>query len=262
MSKRLAVPVVMTFSVSDPTGGGMHADIETLFSLGCRCTSIVTAITAQNSTGLKDYLVTPTGLVIEQTRAILEETTISAFKIGAINNIETLAAIYTVLKDYPNIPIVFNIDNQTVGTIDNPNEEMISAITTLICPLTSLLILDTTTAQILTPGADTIEACAQKLMEYGHNAILIKNHRGNTFKNALYSSHRLLEEFICEQVTGDFHGSSSTLSAAITGLLAHGLVLTEAVIEAQKYTWLCIEQGNRRGLGLKTLTHIFGLKNI
>lgn len=264
MSQNFITPVVMTFSISDPTGGGIQADIETLFGLGCRCIPIITGITAQNSSGLKDYNITPTGLVIEQARAVMEEVQISAFKIGVINSVETLTAIYTLLKEHPKIPVIFNVSSDAVGNLDNPNEEMISAITTLICPLTTVLVLNTASAQILTPGADTSDACAQKLMESGCGAVFIKNcHKtASTIKNSLYANHRLLEEFTWERIPGNYHGSGCTLSSALTGLLAHGLVLTEAIIEAQKYTLSCIERGNRLDLGMQFLTRIFGMKNI
>jgi len=255
-----SIPVVMTFSSSDPTGAsGIQADIEALFGLGCHCTTIITAITAQDSLGVKDNTPIATSLIIEQARAVLNDIAISAFKVGDIGSIENLSAIYTLLKDHPRIPIVLHLASHVVGSPNTPDTEMTTALTTLLCPMTTVLTVDTDTAQILTPGADTLDACAQKLLDIGCERVLIKNCTGleKTVENTLYGNHRLLEKFSWERIKGNYRGAGCTLTASIAGLLAHGLDPTEAIIEAQKYTWDCIRQGVRLGIGSQLPNRLF-----
>lgn len=246
------IPIVMAFAPSDPTGGaGIQADIETLFGLGCHCCPIITGITAQDTSSLKDYTLTSTSLVIEQARAVLEEMPIAAFKVALMGNLENFVAIYTILKEHPNTPIVLSIPRNALGTLANPDRDLAAEVMTLLCPLATMLILDTESAQILTPGADNNDACAQKIMETGCEYVLIKNCfiMPTTVENDFYGNHRLLEKFTWERIPGNYHGCACTLSAAVAGLLAHKLVPIEAVTEAQKFTWECIKEGFRLGIG-------------
>lgn len=260
MLQNYTIPVVMSFSTSDPTGGsGIQADIETLFGLGCHCTAVITSISVQNTLGFKDQTPTETSLVIEQARAILEDMPVSAFKIGVVGSLANLVAIHTIVKEYPKTPIVLSIPYEALGTLDNPEKEMVSAITTMLCPLTTCLSIDASTAPILAPDADNLDTCAQILMELGCEYVLIKDYSkdDHMIKNRLYGNHRLLETFDWERVPGEYHGCGCTLSASLAGLLAHGLVMSEAVIEAQKYTLDCIKQGYHAGMGSQLPNRLF-----
>lgn len=265
MIEKFTIPVVMSFSIHDPLGRvGIHPDIETLFSLSCRATAVVTGIGTENDTSLKNLSSVPTSIVIEQARSTLDKMPIAAFKIGIVNNIETIAAIHTILRDFPGVPVVCNITKEILGDLQNPYLDVATALTALICPLSTVLVTDKETAAILAPGADTIDACAHKLMEFGSEYVFIKGCDANSsiIKNSLYTHHRLLEEYIWERIPGNYIGCGCTLSAALTGFLAHGITTNNAVLEAQQYTLNCIQQGHKLGLGLKFLTRIFGIGHI
>lgn len=246
------IPVVMTFSCSDPTGcAGIQADIETLFGLGCKCASVITSIVIMDPQNppqnVAEYEPIATSLVIEQARMILAKKTISAIKIGRMGNVENLTAIYTLLKNHNNIPIVLDLGFNSVGTTGKPDQEIADAITSLLCPLTTILTINTETAQILTPGSDNSNACAQKLMEYGCDYILLKDCFSSETKveNNFYSNHRLLDTFQWKRIPGNYRGCSDTLSAAIAALLAYGLTPMDCIVGAQNYTWKCIKRGSR-----------------
>jgi hydroxymethylpyrimidine/phosphomethylpyrimidine kinase len=245
-------PVVMAFSANDPTGGGgLQADIETLFSLGCHCASVVTMVTAQDTRELKDFGVIPASLVIEQARVVLEDMPIAAFKVGMLGSVENASAIHTLLRDYPQIPVVFHpcINNRLRER--KATADFMAAITSLLFPLTTLLILDSDSAQQLTPGADTLDACAHKLLEYGSNYILITgvHETTPTVKNLLYSKHELIKTFSWERLPEQYHGCGCTLSASVAGFIAQGSELIEATYQGQFYTWECLQQGTRLGMG-------------
>jgi hydroxymethylpyrimidine/phosphomethylpyrimidine kinase len=247
------IPVVMSFSMSDPTGGaGIQADIETLFSIGCHCAAVITTLTIQDTLSLKDYAATTTSLVIEQARVVLEDIPIKAFKIGMVGSVENLAAIHTLLTDYPDIPVVFNprllSQESKPGYFD---EELIHAVNMLLCPLTTVLTVDAKTAQQLAFGSDTIEASIHKLMEQGCRYVVLKDCHSTaaSIQNTFYGGHKLLDTFKWERIEGNFRGCGCILSASLAGFLAHGLSVPEAVTEAQKYTVACIKQGYRIGMG-------------
>src|SRR5262249_737005 len=134
-------------------------------------------------------------------------------------------------------PLVVYISPTQLGTINDPDRDLVNVYNTLICQLATILIIDTESAQILAQGADSSHACAQKLMEQGCDYVLIKNcsPAHPSIENELFGNHRLLQSFNWERIPGNYHGCGCTLSAAMAGLMAHKLTIPEAVVEAQKY---------------------------
>ena len=101
------MPVVLVFAGNDPSGGaGLQADIQTLTSLGCHPAPVVTAITVQDTVGVKHFMPVETGLVIAQARAILEDMPITAIKTGMFGSIANITALAGILEDYPDIPLI------------------------------------------------------------------------------------------------------------------------------------------------------------
>ena len=145
-------PVVMSITSNDATGGGgMSADIETLCSLGCHCTPIITSLSAPGIFTSKYSQVANTGLLIEQIRAVLEDIKVNLINIGYTASITNIEAIHTILNDYPTIPVVFH-PNLT----DQPElQDMVEAAAALLLPRTDMLILTKNEAEALSPAADT-----------------------------------------------------------------------------------------------------------
>ncbi|TDJ67350.1 MAG: hydroxymethylpyrimidine/phosphomethylpyrimidine kinase, partial [Proteobacteria bacterium] len=80
-------PVVLVFAGSDPTGGaGVQADIEAIVSMGCHAAPVITAVTAQDTVGVKQFASVETELVIAQARAVLEDMPVAAAKTGMLGN--------------------------------------------------------------------------------------------------------------------------------------------------------------------------------
>src|SRR5687767_14805831 len=100
-------PVVLVFGGTDPTGGaGVVADCLTLVSFGCHPATVVTAVTAQDTTGIKQFSCIDPALVIAQARAVLEDMPVAAFKTGMLGNRRVASAVASVVHDYPNIPLI------------------------------------------------------------------------------------------------------------------------------------------------------------
>lgn len=257
------IPVVMAFSANDPTGGGgIQADIETLFSLGCHCASVITLITAQDTHEVKDISAVPASLVIEQARVVLEDMPVAAFKIGFLGGVENATAIHTLLRDYPHIPVVFHPCINSLFKNKAPIADFVTAITTLLFPITTSLIIDSQTARTLTPGADTIDACAHKLLEMGSKYILITGVHEATLNinNLLYNNHALKKSFTWERLSEQYHGCGCTLSASIAGFIAQGMDIIEAAYEGQQYTLECLKNGYRLGMGSQLPNRLSWLK--
>ncbi len=260
MNEITSTPVVMSFAGTDPSGGaGLQADIETLISMGCHAASVVTAVTVQDTQQLFRYQAMSPTLLIEQARAILEDVPVSAFKIGMIGSAENAEAIQSILLDYPDVPVVLDPLISAGGGGELANDELIDAMVNLLFPLTTVLTPNSEEARAFAPEADTLDACAQELLELGSEFILITGSHENTphVINNLYSESRLLESYTWDRLPGTFHGTGCTLAAAIAGLLAQDLPMTSAILEAQEFTWETLNNSYRIGMGQNIPNRLF-----
>lgn len=252
MTKHHSIPVVMSFSGHDPTGGaGIQADIEAIASMGGHCAPIITALTVQNTESVMRYQACDAALLVEQARAVLEDMPVAAFKIGMIGSIENVEYIHSLLMDYPGIPVVFDpvLASGDGGSLSET--DISAAITSLIIPLTTILTPNSNEARLFGSNSDNLDACAQEILDIGSEFVLITGTHENTptVQNTLYTQNRERETFTWDRLPLSYHGSGCTLASAIAGLLAQGLDPVSAVNEAQEYTWECLQQGYRLGMG-------------
>jgi hydroxymethylpyrimidine/phosphomethylpyrimidine kinase len=241
-------PVIMSINGLDPSGGsGISADIETLASLGCHCTPIITQLSASDTTAIQDCLTIDTGLLIEQIRVVLEDINVNLFNIGELASVGNTEAVHTILSDYPDIPVLFH------PSLPGNDEEagLAKALCTLILPQADIVILAKEEALALAPGADTLSACAQELMEYGCKHILITGDNANSTQitNHWFSQYGNSQQYPWERLPNNFYGAGSTLAAAVSAYLAHGLSMTESLQQAQQFTWQALQKGRRIGMG-------------
>ena len=260
MNQSPTLPAVMVFAGSDPSGGaGIQADIETLASVGCHTLPVITAITVQDTQRLIRYEAVDATLVIEQARAALEDIPVAAFKIGMIGSVENAEAIHSILRDYPDVPVVLDPLITAGGGGELASDELMDAMINLLFPLTTVLTPNSEEARALAPEADNLDACAQELLELGSEYILITGTHESTphVINNLYGTHRLLESFTWDRLPENYHGSGCTLAAAIAGLLSQGLPPTTAVHEAQEYVWESLQNAFRMGMGQHIPNRLF-----
>lgn len=254
------VPVVLTLSSHDPSGcTGIQADIETCISLGCHCTPIVTALCARDTRDLKDVTAVSTSFLIEQVRAVLEDMPVKAIKIGFLGQVAHIEAIHTILKDYPDIPVVLQPASHLPGTPQAQAEANTEATKSLLFPLSTLCTPDIVEAYELAQQGDTVSACAQEILEYGSEYTLITGTTRNQklYENRLYNNKGLVREYQWERLSVFSHGGGATLSASIAAYLAHGLRLLDAVEQGQNYTWHALASSRRLGMGHSVPNRLF-----
>ena len=245
-------PVVLVFAGNDATGGaGLQADILTLASLGCHAAPVITAITVQDTIGVKQFSSTESGLVIAQARAVLEDMPVAAFKTGMLGSIANLTAIAGIVEDYPEIPLIVDpvmASGQGDALAEEPIEDALRA---LLLPQATLITPNSLEARRLAPDADTLDACAQQLLSDGCQFVLITGTHENTPQviNRLYGNRRLLDTFAWDRLPDSYHGSGCTLASACAATFAHGFDPVDAVAEAQDFTWNAIKHGLRLGMG-------------
>jgi len=261
MSSR--IPAVLAIAASDPTGGaGLQADLLTLASLGCHPLSVVTGLTVQDTRGVESMFVIDSALVARQARLVLQDMTVASIKIGVVGSAGNAQVIAAVLAEHPGIPVVFDpvlasgrgdalADDETIGT-------MLGALLPRATVLTpnSLEVRRLAGAE---PGADPAH-CARELIGRGCRFVLVTgtHEKEAEVVNTLYDERGMVREDRWQRLPGSYHGSGCTLASAIAALLAKGLVLEQAVRQAQEYTWKALAAGFSPGRGQSIPDRFFG----
>ena len=137
------------------------------------------------------------------------------------------------------------------GGFEFGNQETIDALRSLLVPLTTVLTPNIDEIKQLAPTADSVEACANELLDSGCQLVLLTGTHAQTPEviNKLFSPHGNLTLFSWPRIEHSFHGSGCTLAASLSGYLAHGLDLREAIQQAQRFTWESLNYGTRIGFG-------------
>ena len=249
-------PIVLTFAASDPSGGaGMQADLLTLSSMGCHPLSVITALTVQDTIGVEGLLAIDSDWVADQARALLEDMPVDAFKIGVLGSVENIAAIAEIVSDYPDVPLVLDPVLASGRGDELATDEMSRALRELLLPQTTILTPNSMEARRLADiddeGESSLHACAAKLVETGCEYVLVTGTHEATPQvvNTLYAKSGVVRSDTWPRLPHKYHGSGCTLASAIAALLANGLEISEAVREAQDYTWHALEKAYRPGMG-------------
>jgi hydroxymethylpyrimidine/phosphomethylpyrimidine kinase len=241
-------PVLLTINSHDPSGGaGVVADVETANSLGCHCVSAITALNVRDTRNFKDRQSTSASLLIEQVRVALEDTAVTAIKIGDVATVAQAEVIHTILGEYPEIPVVLDPVLHHGAT----DGDVAAAVRMLLMPSASLAILSIDHIAVLSTCGDSVGASVQELLEFGCPQLLVTvaHTEHQKVANRLYSTRGLIKEYWWDQLSQTFHGAGSTLSAAITAYLAHGFEVLEALQQGQQFTSQALLHARRVGMG-------------
>ena len=259
-----APPIVLCFSGNDPTGGaGIQADIEAINSMGARAAPVITALTVQDTQNVKFFSATDPKMLTEQARVILEDMPVSAFKIGMTGSLENIDAIHKIIHDYRNIPVIVDPILSAGGGMALSSDTMALAYSDLLFPLTTLVSPNSNEARLLAPEADTLDACAQELMDDGCEYVLLTGTHDNTEQviNSLHGQHKLISSLSWPRLIHNYHGSGCTLTSAIAGLIARGIPIPEAVAVAQQYAWDSLQLGFQSGMYQQHPNRLFWTSN-
>ena len=258
----------LTIAGSDSGGGaGIQADIKTMSALGCYASSVVTAVTAQNTKQVFCIQDIEAAVVEAQLRAVLTDLRPDAIKIGMVGCAENIKTIAQVLAEYNDIPLV--IDPVMVSTSGNKlmEEEAIGTFCQHLLPMATVLTPNIAEAEVLArrtiATVADIDEAAEQILKLGCKALLIKGGHieGNEKTDRLYFSNNS-KPLIFESETIDSfntHGTGCTLSSAIAAFLARGLRLEKAVAMAKNYISQAIREGANVciGSGHGAVNHFF-----
>lgn len=231
----------------------MQADLLTLAALGCHPLSVVTALTVQDTHGVRDVRPIGAAQVAAQADCLLADFAVAAFKLGVLGSEENIAAIAERLARQPRVPVV--LDPVLASGRGDPlaSEAMLEALRRRLLPRATIVTPNSIEARRLAgeAGDAPLERCARRLIEFGCPQVLITgtHEAGDDVVNTLYGARGVLREDRWRRLPGSYHGSGCTLASAIAALLARGRGLEQAVREAEDYTWHTLAAGYKPGGG-------------
>lgn len=232
-------PTILCLSGFDPSGGaGIQADIESIVSMGGHAVPVITALTVQNTQNVSHFQAVETQLFTQQVEKLLEDVPVKAIKIGMIGSLSIAEAIGDILKQSPNLPVIYDPVLAAGGGTNLTESGMLNAIQELILPHTSILTPNSPEARLLS-DENELKDCGSKLMQLGCDAVLLTGtHEDEQHVNNLwFSEGQYVETFSWDRLPDEYHGSGCTLASAIAALIAQGLDPFNAVNEAQDYAW-------------------------
>ena len=256
----------LTIAGSDSSGGaGIQADLKTMTANGVYAMSAITALTAQNTTGVTDILESTPRFLSEQLDAIFTDIFPDAVKIGMVSSAELIAVIAAKLKEYKAENIV--VDPVMVATSGAKllRSDAVEALCRELLPLAAVLTPNIPEAEILSGMAITdaagMEAAARLISEKYGCAVLCKGgHKVNDADDLLWREGAG-KWFHGKRIDNPkTHGTGCTLSSAIASNLAKGYDLDASVERAKAYISGALAAMLDLGHGSGPMNHMFALK--
>lgn len=254
---------VLTIAGSDSgAGAGLQADLKTFSALGVYGSTVVTAVTAQNTCGVQDWMALPASLVAEQIRSVRSDIGAAAIKTGMLANAEIVNVVAHAMKAEP--PQALVVDPVMAAKSGDPlvDDTAVAAYRDALFPL----------ATVVTPNLPEVERLvgtqvreeremrrgAKALVGFGCRAALIKGgHAAGSARDILFDGD---DYYVFEQdriFTNNDHGTGCTLASAIAAHLARGLSIPDAVREAKEYLTGALRHSYAIGAGHSPVNHFW-----
>jgi hydroxymethylpyrimidine/phosphomethylpyrimidine kinase len=251
-------PLILTFGVSDPVGAlGVQADQAVFGAFGCHTLPVITALLIADTARIEDSHEIDADWVVDQARVVLEDMPVAAFKVGALHSIEQASAIAEIVSDYPDVPLILDPFLSRLPDSGLADDDMVSAIRQILVPQATVLMLSQAElgrmAETWREGGndDMLDDDVAELTGSGCEFVLVTGTRGGAgaCSNTLYDADGVVASFEWRHLPGSFVGAGSTLSAALTALMARGIDAPEAFKGAQEYTSGALAHAQRLGMG-------------
>ncbi|MBM3365676.1 MAG: hydroxymethylpyrimidine/phosphomethylpyrimidine kinase, partial [Betaproteobacteria bacterium] len=225
---------------------------------------VITAVLIADTTAVEDVHPIDADWVADQARSLLEDIPVAAFKLGHLDSLETIALVAEIVSDYPQVPMVLD-PFSTLLPQQRDDEDMLLAIRQLLIPQATLVQLSADELARVAetwrePGNDdTLEIDAMQLIEFGCEYVLVTGVPGDAqhVTNLLFGGDGLVRSDRRQRLLDTFVGAGNTMSAAISAMLANGVDVPEAVLEAEEFTHAALGNALRLGMGKRVPDRYF-----
>lgn len=226
--------VCLTIGSSDSSGGaGIQGDIKALASIGCHAATALVGITAQNTRGVVSRHTVPVPAVRAQIDAVLDDLAVDAVKVGTLWSAELVADLAARLADLA-VPLVADPVMVTAAGSRLYSDDAVEAFVAELLPLAAVITPNLPEARLLARRPDEddpVRLCAE-LVRLGASAVVITGGGREVVCDWLFDGHRDYRFRSTPSSAAATHGAGCAHSALITGLLARGDSVVEAVSRA------------------------------
>jgi hydroxymethylpyrimidine/phosphomethylpyrimidine kinase len=253
----MTTPIALTIAGSDSSGGaGIQADLKTFAAFGVYGASVITALTAQNTTGVSGIHQVPAEFVTAQIDAVFSDLAVGAVKIGMVAHPPVIDAIVAGLKRWSPQHVV--LDPVMVATSGDRllASEAVDALRTKLIPLASVITPNLPEAAALLDegvAADEADVAKQgrRLLALGCKSVLIKGGHGQGAESIDYliNSSGVTTLAAPRIATKNTHGTGCSLSSAIAAGLAKGEGMETAMRKAKAFVSAAIAAADRFSVG-------------
>lgn len=258
-----AIRKALTIAGSDSGGGaGIQADLKTFAALGVYGTSVITAVTAQNTLGVTQVLVLTPDLVASQIDAVIDDIGAHALKTGMLANSAIIEMVAKKIQQHRLKNLV--VDPVMVATSGDLliEKSAVAALRSLLIPFAAVVTpnipeTEELTGLRLSTPKETEEA-ARRMVKLGAKAVVIKGGHLKGPAMDLFYDGKQFRTFSTPRIrTKNTHGTGCSFSAAIAAHLAKGETLERAVSLAKQYITQAIRAGFTVGAGHSPVNHFY-----
>ena len=254
---------VLIIAGSDSGGGaGIQADIKTVTMLGGFAMTAVTALTAQNTTGVFGVLPIAPDFIRQQIEVVLDDIGADAFKTGMLHDASVIETVATIVAERaPAVPLVVDPVMVAKGGAPLIEEGAIGALKRRLVPQAAVLTPNLPEAEILCGrkigDIPAMREAARALLTLGCGAVLLKGGHleGDTVHDVLATATGFEEWTSARIDTRHTHGTGCTMASAIAAGLAQGMKVSAAVGRARDYVQRAIASAPGFGRGHGPLDH-------
>jgi hydroxymethylpyrimidine/phosphomethylpyrimidine kinase len=259
-------PRLLTIAGSDSGGGaGIQADLKTFSALGCYGMSAITALTAQNTTGVRAIHAIPPQMLRDQIDAVIEDIGVDAVKIGMLHAPEIVQVVADAIDRHQLLQVILDpVMIATSGAVLIENEA-VQALVQQLFPRVHLITPNLDEAGFLVghtlKNESDMESASDQLLGLGARAVLIKGGHlsGDTVADLFVNSQGQKWWLRAPRIhSPNTHGTGCTLSSAIAAHLALGDPIEQAIEKSHAYIRQALQAGAhvRTGSGSGPLNHI------
>ena len=259
---------VLTIAGSDSGGGaGIQADMRSCALLGVHACVAVTAVTVQNTVGVKEFHEVPADTVAAQIKAVVPDIGIQAAKTGMLASASIIAAVAATWRELAlTAPLVVDPVSASMHGDALLASSALDALRERLFPLATLVTPNLHEVRLLVgievADAESQRDAARALHALGPRWVLVK---GGHLPSSQHSPDLLYDgtefhEFAGQRVaTGDDHGAGDTLAAATACALAHGFTVPDAVAFGKRWVTECLRAAYPLGHGHGPVSPLFRL---
>ena len=257
----------MTIAGSDSGGGaGIQADLKTFAAMGVYGTSVLTAVTAQNTLTVTEVVEMPDSVIRSQIDAVISDIGTDAVKTGMLSSVEIIETVVEKLKEHKLTTLVVDPVMVSTGGARLLHEDAVDALIALLLPLATVITPNIPEAEALVgheiKDMDGMRDAAKMLVAMGAKSVVVKGGHLSGPATDIFFDGTEVKAFTSQRISTDnTHGTGCTFASAIAASLAKGLSIRESVSNAKKYVTEAIRFAPNIGQGNGPLNHFYMLRD-